>query len=199
MKIPIRHSFIGLILLTEACLLIKGEKCWMPMLCDGKPTWKNVTEGQCTKKEEKALEALTEKLDKVESELYQLKKTMEESETNSVPPFVVGVKEMTTLHGYKTKKLLRSVLQSFLIHPRGQLRKLFSLLCAHKLQNSNRVQDTKTRKLLRSVLQPSQLHPRGQLRKPFSLLCSHKLQTSNRVQNADLSIIRVVFELSFMT
>ncbi|XP_077965787.1 uncharacterized protein LOC120336195 isoform X1 [Styela clava] len=104
MKIPIRHSFIGLILLTEACLLIKGEKCWMPMLCDGKPTWKNVTEGQCTKKEEKALEALTEKLDKVESELYQLKKTMEESETNSVPPFVVGVKEMTTLHGYKDKK-----------------------------------------------------------------------------------------------
>nr|XP_039259746.1 uncharacterized protein LOC120336195 [Styela clava] len=29
---------------------------------------------------------------------------MEESETNSVPPFVVGIKEMTTLHGYKDKK-----------------------------------------------------------------------------------------------
>nr|XP_039264640.1 uncharacterized protein LOC120340447 [Styela clava] len=125
MKIPIRHSFIGLILLMEACLFIKGEKCWMPMVCDGQPTWRDVKNGQCTKDEEKALEALTEQLHGMKSELHQLKKTMEKSETNSVlssvasvkettTPSVVGlkeattnsvlgVKETTTPHGYKDK------------------------------------------------------------------------------------------------
>ncbi|XP_077976140.1 uncharacterized protein LOC120340383 [Styela clava] len=96
MKIPIRHSFIGLILLMEACLLIKGEKCWMPMVCDGQPTWRDVKNGQCTKDEEKALEALTEQLHGMKSELHQLKKTMEKSETNSVLPSVASVKETTT-------------------------------------------------------------------------------------------------------
>ncbi|XP_039250878.2 uncharacterized protein LOC120328452 [Styela clava] len=104
MKIPIRHSFIRLILLMEACLLIKGEECWMPMVCDGKPTWKNVTQGHCTKEEEKALEALTEQLDGMEIKLYHLKEAMEESETNSVPPSVAGVEETTTLQGYKDRK-----------------------------------------------------------------------------------------------
>ncbi|XP_077974306.1 uncharacterized protein LOC144429933 [Styela clava] len=103
MKIPIRHSFIRLTLLMEACLLIRGEKCWMPMICDDQPTWKDVTEGQCTKEEEKALEALAEQLDETESKLYQLKKTMEELKTSTVPPSVVGVNEPTTLQGYKDK------------------------------------------------------------------------------------------------
>ncbi|XP_077974350.1 uncharacterized protein LOC120347801 [Styela clava] len=67
------------------------------MVCDGKPTWKDInTEGQCTKEEEKALEALTKKLDGVESKVHQLKKMMEEPEPDSVPPSVVGVKETTT-------------------------------------------------------------------------------------------------------
>ncbi|XP_077974836.1 sushi, von Willebrand factor type A, EGF and pentraxin domain-containing protein 1-like [Styela clava] len=84
MEIPIRHSFINLILLMEACLLIKGEECWTPMVCDDQPTWKKFTNGQCTKEEDKALEALTARLDGMKSELNQLKKVMEESETNSV-------------------------------------------------------------------------------------------------------------------
>ncbi|XP_077976374.1 uncharacterized protein LOC120334836 isoform X2 [Styela clava] len=96
MKIPIRHSFIGLILLMEACLFIKGEKCWMPMVCDGQPTWRDVKNGQCKKDEEKALEALTEQLHGMKSELHQLKKTMEKSETNSVLSSVASVKETTT-------------------------------------------------------------------------------------------------------
>nr|XP_039263937.1 uncharacterized protein LOC120339797 isoform X2 [Styela clava] len=93
MKIPIRHSFIGLILLVEAYLLIKGEECWIPMVCDDQLTWSELT---CTKEEEKALEVLTERLDGMKSELNQLKKVMETSETNSVPPSVVGVEETTT-------------------------------------------------------------------------------------------------------
>nr|XP_039272706.1 uncharacterized protein LOC120346973 [Styela clava] len=93
MKIPIQYI---LLMFIEAFPLIKGEKCWMPMVCDGKPTWKNVTEGPCTKEEEKALEDLTEKLDEMESKLFKMKKTMEKSETNSVPPSVVNVKETTT-------------------------------------------------------------------------------------------------------
>ncbi|XP_077974803.1 zona pellucida sperm-binding protein 3 receptor-like [Styela clava] len=100
MKIPIRHSFIGLILMMEACLLIKGEECWIPMICDDQPTWRELTEGQCTKEEEKALEALTERLDGMKSELNQLEKVMEEAETN----FVVDVKETTTPQGNKVKK-----------------------------------------------------------------------------------------------
>ncbi|XP_077974662.1 uncharacterized protein LOC120329197 [Styela clava] len=100
MKIPIRHSFIGLILLMEACLLIKGEECWIPMVCDDQPTWRELTKGQCTKEEGKALEALTERLDGMKSELNQLEKVLEEAETNSV----VGVQETTTPHGYKDKK-----------------------------------------------------------------------------------------------
>ncbi|XP_039267891.2 uncharacterized protein LOC120342908 [Styela clava] len=101
MKIPIRHSFIGLILLMEACLLIKGEQCWTPMVCDDQLTWREITNGQCTKEEEKALEALTEQLDGMKTKFYQLKKTMEKLKTNSVPPSVVGVrrndrKETTT-------------------------------------------------------------------------------------------------------
>nr|XP_039272701.1 uncharacterized protein LOC120346968 [Styela clava] len=99
MKIPIRHSFILLILLMEACLLIKGEECWIPIVCDDQPTWRELTKGQCTKEEEKALEALTKQLDGIKSELYQLRKVMEKSETNSV----VGVKETTTFQGYKDK------------------------------------------------------------------------------------------------
>nr|XP_039253030.1 sushi, von Willebrand factor type A, EGF and pentraxin domain-containing protein 1-like isoform X2 [Styela clava] len=108
MKIPIRHSFIGLILLMEACLLIKGEECWIPMICDDQPTWRELTEGQCTKEEEKALEALTERLDGMKSELNQLEKVLEESETNSVQPSVVGVKEMTNPQGNKVKNTTRS-------------------------------------------------------------------------------------------
>nr|XP_039258286.1 uncharacterized protein LOC120334836 [Styela clava] len=80
----------------EACLFIKGEKCWMPMVCDGQPTWRDVKNGQCTKDEEKALEALTEQLHGMKSELHQLKKTMEKSETNSVLSSVASVKEATT-------------------------------------------------------------------------------------------------------
>nr|XP_039252426.1 sushi, von Willebrand factor type A, EGF and pentraxin domain-containing protein 1-like [Styela clava] len=108
MKIPIRHSFIGLILMMEACLLIKGEECWIPMICDDQPTWRELTEGQCTKEEEKALEALTERLDGMKSELNQLEKVLEEAETNSVQPSVVGVKETTTPQGNKVKKTTRS-------------------------------------------------------------------------------------------
>ncbi|XP_077974123.1 uncharacterized protein LOC120348018 [Styela clava] len=93
MRIPIQYI---LLMFIEAFPLVKGEKCWMPMVCDGKPTWRNVTTGQCTKEEEKALEALTTKLDGMESNLHQLKKTMEESETNSLTPSVVGVKNTTT-------------------------------------------------------------------------------------------------------
>ncbi|XP_077972446.1 uncharacterized protein LOC144427313 isoform X2 [Styela clava] len=93
MKIPIRHSFIGLILMVDAYLLLKGEECWIPMVCDDQLTWSELT---CTKEEEKALEVLTEQLDGMKSELNQLKKVMETSETNSVPPSVVGVKETTT-------------------------------------------------------------------------------------------------------
>ncbi|XP_039273840.2 uncharacterized protein LOC120347804 [Styela clava] len=104
MKIPIRHSFIVLILLVEAYLLIKGEQCWIPMVCQDQLTWRKLTEGQCTKEEEKALEALTQRLDGMKSELYQLEKVLEESETNSVPLSVVGVKETTTPRGYKDKK-----------------------------------------------------------------------------------------------
>ncbi|XP_039273839.2 uncharacterized protein LOC120347802 isoform X1 [Styela clava] len=104
MKIPIRHSFIGLILLMEACLLIKGEQCWIPMVCHDHLTWRKHTEGQCTKEEEKALGALTQRLDGMKSELYQLEKVLEEVETNSVPLSVVGVKETTTPRGYKDKK-----------------------------------------------------------------------------------------------
>ncbi|XP_077972448.1 uncharacterized protein LOC144427313 isoform X4 [Styela clava] len=96
MKIPIRHSFIGLILMVDAYLLLKGEECWIPMVCDDQLTWSELTEEQCTKEEEKALEVLTEQLDGMKSELNQLKKVMETSETNSVPPSVVGVKETTT-------------------------------------------------------------------------------------------------------
>nr|XP_039258414.1 sushi, von Willebrand factor type A, EGF and pentraxin domain-containing protein 1-like [Styela clava] len=40
----------------------------------------------------------------MESKLYQINKTMEESATNLVPPSVVGVKETTTPQGYKDKK-----------------------------------------------------------------------------------------------
>nr|XP_039253032.1 sushi, von Willebrand factor type A, EGF and pentraxin domain-containing protein 1-like [Styela clava] len=108
MKIPIRHSFIGLILLMEACLLIKGEECWIPMICDDQPTWRELTNGQCTKEEEKALEALTERLDGMKSELNQLEKALEEAETNSVQPSVVGVKETTNPQGNKVKNTTRS-------------------------------------------------------------------------------------------
>nr|XP_039273840.1 uncharacterized protein LOC120347804 [Styela clava] len=104
MKIPIRHSFIVLILLVEAYLLIKGEQCWIPMVCHDQLTWRKLTEGQCTKEEEKALGALTQRLDGMKSELYQLEKVLEEAETNSVPLSVVGVKETTTPRGYKDKK-----------------------------------------------------------------------------------------------
>ncbi|XP_077974021.1 uncharacterized protein LOC120346968 isoform X2 [Styela clava] len=69
------------------------------MVCDDQPTWRELTKGQCTKEEEKALEVLTEQLDGIKSELYQLRKVMEKSETNSV----VGVKETTTFQGYKDK------------------------------------------------------------------------------------------------
>ncbi|XP_077974190.1 P-selectin-like [Styela clava] len=93
MKIPIQYI---LLIFIEAFSLIKGEKCWMPMVCDGKPTWRDLnTTRQCTKDEEKALKALTERLDGMESKLNQLEKTMEESMTNSVPPSVVDVKETT--------------------------------------------------------------------------------------------------------
>nr|XP_039252247.1 uncharacterized protein LOC120329604 [Styela clava] len=102
MKIPTRHSFIVLILLMEACLLIKGEKCWIPMLCDDQPTWRELTKGHCTKEDEKTLDALTERLDGMKSGLNQLKKVMEKSETNSVPPSVIGV--TTTSQGNKVKK-----------------------------------------------------------------------------------------------
>ncbi|XP_077974463.1 uncharacterized protein LOC120329737 [Styela clava] len=108
MKIPIRHSFIGLILMMEACLLIKGEECWIPMICDDQPTWRELTNGQCTKEEEKALEALTERLDGMKSELNQLEKVLEEAETNSVQPSVVGVKETTNPQGNKVKNTTRS-------------------------------------------------------------------------------------------
>ncbi|XP_077974281.1 uncharacterized protein LOC120333154 [Styela clava] len=103
MKIPIRHNFIVLMLLMEACLLIEGEQCWIPMVCDDQPTWRELTNGQCTKEEEKALEALTEQFGETKSKFYQLKKTIEELKTNSVPPSV-GVKETTTSQGYKDKK-----------------------------------------------------------------------------------------------
>nr|XP_039269120.1 uncharacterized protein LOC120344096 isoform X1 [Styela clava] len=105
MKIPIRHSFIGLILLMKACLLIKaGEKCRIAMICDGKPTWKDITkEGQCTKEEEKALEALTEHVDETKSMLYQLQKRLEDLNTNSGQPFIVGVNDTTTTQGYTDK------------------------------------------------------------------------------------------------
>ncbi|XP_077974661.1 uncharacterized protein LOC120329604 [Styela clava] len=102
MKIPTRHSFIVLILLMEACLLIKGEKCWIPMLCDDQPTWRELMKGHCTKEDEKTLDALTERLDRMKNGLNQLKKVMEKSETNSVPPSVIGV--TTTSQGNKVKK-----------------------------------------------------------------------------------------------
>nr|XP_039272705.1 sushi, von Willebrand factor type A, EGF and pentraxin domain-containing protein 1-like [Styela clava] len=105
MKIPIRASFIGLILLVEAYLLIKGEQCWMPMICDDQPTWRDVnTERQCTKEQEEALEALTEQVHETESMLDQLQKRLEDLSTNSVHPSVVDVKETTTPQGYKDKK-----------------------------------------------------------------------------------------------
>ncbi|XP_077973856.1 uncharacterized protein LOC120346972 isoform X2 [Styela clava] len=105
MKIPIRASFIGLILLVEAYLLIKGEQCWMPMICDDQPTWRDVnTERQCTKEQENALEALTEQVHETESMLDQLQKRLEDLSTNSVQPSVVDVKETTTPQGYKDKK-----------------------------------------------------------------------------------------------
>ncbi|XP_077973754.1 sushi, von Willebrand factor type A, EGF and pentraxin domain-containing protein 1-like isoform X4 [Styela clava] len=105
MQIPIRPSFIGLILLVEAYLLIKGEQCWMPMICDDQPTWRDViTERQCTKEQEKALEALTEQVHETESMLDQLQKRLEDLSTNSVQPSVVDVKETTTPQGYKDKK-----------------------------------------------------------------------------------------------
>nr|XP_039256452.1 uncharacterized protein LOC120333154 [Styela clava] len=77
----------------------------MGMNCDGQPTWREVNMGgQCPKEEEKALEALTERLDGMESRLHQIKKTLEESETNSVSPSVDDVKETTPPLGYKDKK-----------------------------------------------------------------------------------------------
>nr|XP_039273576.1 sushi, von Willebrand factor type A, EGF and pentraxin domain-containing protein 1-like [Styela clava] len=105
MQIPIRPSFIGLILLVEAYLLIKGEQCWMPMICDDQPTWRDVnTERQCTKEQEEALEALTEQVHETESMLDQLQKRLEDLGTNSVQPSVVDVKETTTPQVYKDKK-----------------------------------------------------------------------------------------------
>ncbi|XP_077974233.1 uncharacterized protein LOC120348181 isoform X1 [Styela clava] len=105
MKFPIQHSFIRLILLMEACLLIKGEDCRMAMVCDGKPTWKDVNKiRQCTKEEKEALDALTEQVDETTNMFNQLRKTLEDSNTNSVPPSVVGVKETTTPLGYKDKE-----------------------------------------------------------------------------------------------
>ncbi|XP_039250613.2 uncharacterized protein LOC120328244 [Styela clava] len=74
MKIPIRHI---LLMFIGAFLLIKGEKCWKPMVCDGKPTWRDVnTKGQCTEEAEKALEDLTKQVNQMESALYQLEKTI---------------------------------------------------------------------------------------------------------------------------
>ncbi|XP_077972827.1 uncharacterized protein LOC144428047 [Styela clava] len=121
MKIPIQYI---LLMFIETFPFIKGEKCWAPMVCDGQPTWRDVNTGralavvsyyiylalfqtgQCTKDEQNALKgfaALTEKLDGVESKLHHLKKTMEESETYSVSPSVVDVKETTTPSGAGVK------------------------------------------------------------------------------------------------
>ncbi|XP_077969102.1 uncharacterized protein LOC144422937 [Styela clava] len=77
MKIPLRVLLIRFLLIIEAFSLIKGEKCWAPMLCNNIPVWRVFKECEMNEELRNRKKTLEEQINQLTSMLTLLEGKLE--------------------------------------------------------------------------------------------------------------------------
>ncbi|XP_077971741.1 uncharacterized protein LOC144425865 [Styela clava] len=99
MEIPLRVLLTRLLLIIEAFSLIKGEKCWAPMLCNNIPMWKVFRECEMNEELRNREKSLEEQINKLASMITlleeKLKTTTARTKNNVIHTSVTDVKETT--------------------------------------------------------------------------------------------------------
>nr|XP_039270271.1 uncharacterized protein LOC120344986 [Styela clava] len=100
MEIPLRVFLIRLLLIIEAFSLIKGEKCWAPMLCNNIPVWEVFRECEMTEEFRNRKKALEEKIIQLASMITLMNgklktPTATTTKNNAIHTLATDVKETT--------------------------------------------------------------------------------------------------------